>query len=52
MSKATVGNGLGEKNAKSWNPGSMRKYESGHKHVGAGQKNVESANRPGAGQKK
>ncbi len=51
MSKDAVGNGLGERNAKSWNPNSIRKYES-NKHVGAGQKNVESANRPGAGQKK
>lgn len=41
------GNGLGEKNAKSWNPGSMKAYT----HAGAGQKTVESEKRKGAGQK-
>ena len=45
-----IGNGLGDKNAKSWNPGSMRKYE-GNKHAGAGQKNIPSENRKGAGEK-
>jgi hypothetical protein len=50
MSKST-GNGLGEKNAKSWNPSSMRTVEKGNKHAGAGQKNVESGKRKGAGQK-
>ena len=42
-----VGNGLGDKNAKSWNPKSIRS----DKHAGAGQKNVESEKRKGAGQK-
>jgi len=51
MSKDKQGNGLGEGNAKSWNPGSMRTVESGNKHAGAGQKDVESENRKGAGQK-
>ncbi len=49
MSKAQ-GNGLGDKNAKSWNPSSMRTFEK-NKHVGAGQKNVEPGKRKGAGQK-
>jgi len=42
------GNGLGESNAKSWNPKSMRD----DRWAGAGQKNVESEHRKGAGQKK
>ena len=42
-----VGNGLGDKNAKSWNPSSIRS----EKHARAGQKKVESENRKGAGQK-
>jgi hypothetical protein len=46
MSKSK-GNGLGENNAKSWNPKSMKAYT----HVGAKQKNVESEKRKGAGQK-
>ena len=50
MSQDKKGNGLGEGNAKSWNPGSMRKYES-NKHAGAGQKKVEPGKRKGAGQK-
>ena len=51
MSKDQKGNGLGEGNAKSWNPKSMRTYEKGNKHVGAGQKDIPSENRKGAGQK-
>ncbi len=47
MSKDSKGNGLGEGNAKSWNPKSMKKYT----HAGAGQKNVEPGKRKGAGQK-
>ena len=46
-----VGNGLGDKNAKSWNPGSMRKYEAGNKHAGAGQASIPSEKRKGAGEK-
>ena len=42
------GNGLGENNAKSWNPKSMRD----DRWAGAGQKKVESEHRKGAGQKK
>jgi hypothetical protein len=42
-----LGNGLGEKNAKSWDPKSMRDY--GFK--GPGQGKVESEHRKGAGQK-
>ena len=45
--KNKQGNGLGEKNAKSWNPASMRGY--GFK--GPGQGKVESEKRKGAGQK-
>lgn len=41
------GNGLGENNAKSWNPKSMRD----DRWAGAGQKNVPSEHRKGAGQK-
>ena len=41
------GNGLGEKNAKSWNPNSMKM----HSHAGAKQSKVESEKRKGAGQK-
>ena len=42
------GNGLGESNAKSWNPKSIRN----DRWSGAGQKNVPSEHRKGAGQKK
>ena len=42
------GNGLGEKNAKSWNPGSVRN----ERGPDFGQKTVESHTRKGAGQKK
>ena len=51
MSQDKMGNGLGEKNAKSWNPKSMRTYEKGNKWVGAGQKDIPSEKRKGAGQK-
>ncbi len=51
MSKDKQGNGLGDNNAKSWNPNSMRTVEKGNKHAGAGQKNVEPHTRKGAGQK-
>lgn len=42
-----LGNGLGEKNAKSWNPKSVPDK----RWTGTNQKNVESEKRKGAGQK-
>ena len=45
--KHKQGNGLGEKNAKSWNPNSMKLWP----HAGAGQSKVEDEKRKGAGQK-
>lgn len=43
------GNGLGEGNEKSWNPGSVGGYSRGLQNNFAG--NVEDHNRKGAGQK-
>lgn len=44
------GNGLGEKNAKSWNPGSVGDYKRGMQMTN--QKSVPNEKRKGAGQKK
>lgn len=43
------GNGLGENNAKSWNPGSVGGYSRGLQQTD--QKSVPDHNRAGAGQK-